>query len=335
MPELRLNLATREWIVYATERARRPEDFRPDERRHRSRALHSLTCPFCPGNEDLTERSMLLLPGDDGWAVRVVPNKFPALADHETSRRWSTGAFRKQAGFGYHEVVVEHRRHDLSLALMSEHEVDDVLLAYRIRASKLQADPRVGYVVIFKNHGPAAGCSQEHPHSQIVATPVVPEQIRNRVATAVAFYDDNGECVYCHLLREELEAGERIVLENEAFVAYVPFAAYSPFHIWICPKRHTASFSELTDGELPLLARTLRTILFKIHGGLNDPDYNLAIRSVPESARGCQYYHWYLSVVPRVTSIAGFELGSGMYINTALPEESARFLREQAGPTEP
>ncbi len=333
MSELRLNLATREWIIFATERARRPEEFAAETRPARIREPYSPTCPFCPGNPTAYEADpTLVVPGDDGWAVRVLPNRYPALVSHEPPQRSHRGVFHRHSGFGYHEVIVEHPRHDLSLAEMSVPEVYRVLWAYWKRYQALQADSRVGYVVVFKNHGVTAGTSMEHPHSQLIATPVVPSEIRARMATAMAYYDDSGDCVYCRLLQEELASGERIVRQSESFVAYIPYAAYSPFHIWIFPRRHAASFGECTEPELAELASVLRNVLYKLRHGLNDPDYNLVLRCVPESAHFCQYYHWYLSVVPRLTRPAGFELGSGMFINTALPEESARFLRSQADP---
>jgi UDPglucose--hexose-1-phosphate uridylyltransferase len=170
----------------------------------------------------------------------------------------------------------------------------------------------------------------QHPHAQIAATPIVPTQIRRRLDEAIRYFDENGECVFCQTLRQELRARERIVYENQSFVAFIPYAALSPFHLWIYPRRHMSAFDAIMDGELEHLATALRTVLAKLYHGLSDPDYNFSIRSIPLRAGQTDYFHWYVAIVPRVTKTAGFEIGSGMYINTALPEASAQFLREIA-----
>jgi UDPglucose--hexose-1-phosphate uridylyltransferase len=193
---------------------------------------------------------------------------------------------------------------------------------------EIKKDPRVEAIIVFKNHGEGAGTSLQHPHSQLAATPMVPSQIRKRIEEATRFFDDNGECLFCRTLNEELAAGVRIVLETEHFVAFVPYAALSPFHLWIFPRRHASAFDEITEPEIADLATNLRTILAKMYCGLNDPDYNYSIRSIPTRDRHTDYFHWYLTIIPRITKAAGFELGSGMYINSSLPEESARFLRD-------
>lgn len=324
MSELRHNLLTQDWILFAPERSQRGE-LRPHQARQRAPA-HAADCPFCPGNEARSADAVLEVAGTGGWALRVVPNKFPALEPAGPAVGDGTAAFPRRPAFGYHEVLVESRRHDDALALMDEAGVARVLAGYRSRYATLSADPRVSHVVVFKNHGVEAGCSQEHPHSQIVAMSVVPPEVRHRLAIVDEYRARHGECLSCHLLSEELAAGERVVLADDHFVAYVPFAAYSPFHTWIVPRAHQASFGALSDAGLAALARTLRTLLYKVHGALGDPDYNLVVRSAGGS------WHWYASVVPRVNKQAGFELGSGMFINTALPETTARILRDAPAP---
>ena len=179
-----------------------------------------------------------------------------------------------------------------------------------------------------KNHGESAGTSLEHPHSQITATPVVPSQIRYRMVEATSYFDDMGECLFCYTLRDELKAKERIVLETEHFVTFIPYAALSPFHLWVFPRKHVSCFGDISEAELVDLAYSLKTVLAKLYYGLNNPAYNYTIRSMPTDERQSDYFHWYLAIVPRVTKAAGFELGSGMYINPAMPEDSAKFLRE-------
>ncbi|MGB6648121.1 MAG: HIT domain-containing protein, partial [Bacteroidota bacterium] len=199
--------------------------------------------------------------------------------------------------------------------------------SYRARYRDIRQDDRVEAIIIFKNHGEQAGTSLGHPHSQLAATPVVPTQIRTRVEEATRFFDDTGECVFCQTLREELEDQDRIVCETAHFVAFIPYAALSPFHLWIFPRRHMSSFDDISDIETGDLALVLRTVLSKMYRGLKDPDYNYSVRSLPTRDRNTDYFHWYLTIIPRISRTAGFELGSGMFINSTVPEESAAFLR--------
>jgi UDPglucose--hexose-1-phosphate uridylyltransferase len=263
----------------------------------------------------------------DGWQVRVVENKFPALSREGDRVRRIDGVYRSMSGVGFHEVVVEHRRHDLSPALYSVEDLSRILVAYKERYRQIRKDTRVEAIIIFKNHGESAGTSLAHPHSQIAATPIVPTQVRHRLDEAIRFFDETGECVFCTTLRREVADRIRIVASTDSFVAFIPFAALSPFHLWIFPVRHCSSFDEIEEYEITDLAVTLRTVLGKLYYGLNDPDYNFSIRSIPAREGEREYFHWYLTVIPRIVRTAGFEIGSGMYINTSLPEESARFLR--------
>jgi UDPglucose--hexose-1-phosphate uridylyltransferase len=230
-------------------------------------------------------------------------------------------------GVGFHEVVIEHPRHDFFPAKYSVMELTDVFRAYRQRYMTLKNDPRIEAIIIFKNHGEGAGTSLQHPHSQIAATPIVPAQIRHRLDEAIRFFDETGECVFCTTLKRELADRQRVVVANDQFVAFIPFAALSPFHLWIFPVRHTSSFDEITDSELSAFAAIVKTVLGKVHHGLNNPDYNFSIRSIPAREGHREYFHWYLTIIPRIARTAGFEIGSGMYINPSLPEESAAFLR--------
>jgi UDPglucose--hexose-1-phosphate uridylyltransferase len=327
MPELRQNLATREWVIIATERAKRPEEFVQPPREHiEDRPPWAENCPFCPGNEEL-DLEQLRLPAEGDWLARVVRNRFPALqAQGERERRFE-GPNTAISGVGHHEVVVESRRHNTCPALETPDEVERTLLAFQLRGRMMLADPRVEHVVFFKNHGLAAGASLVHPHTQLLGLPVVPYSVRGRIEEARRYFDDHGVCVYCRMREEEERQGARMVIASEHFSAFVPYAAFSPFHLWILPRRHYPSFLGTTPEELRDLAKLLRDLLRKIYFGLNDPDYNYVIRSVPEHDRGSEFLHWYLAIVPRVNRTAGFELGSGMFINTALPEESAGFLR--------
>ncbi len=327
MAELRYNLVTGEWVIVASERAKRPEDFvHPRERK--ALPAWSATCPFCPGNERHTPDVALALPAEGPWQVRSVPNRYPALAPTGTAARQGHGYTQTVEGTGRHEVIVETPAHDQSLALLPVEGVALVLEVYRARMRALYEDPRIEHVIVFRNHGPSAGTSLEHPHSQVVGTPVVPGQVRGRLEEALRYFGDSGRCVGCHALAEELADGRRVVASSPGFVAFVPFAALSAFHLWVFPRRHSAYFGDLADSELLDLAGVLKETLLRLRLALDDPDFNLVIRSASPSERAVRYFHWYLSIVPRLSRAAGFELGTGMFINTAQPEASAAFLRQ-------
>lgn len=327
MSELRQNLITRDWVIIATDRAKRPDQFANPKKSIAPLPPHRPDCPFCVGNEEDGTLETCRLGDRTGWKVRAIGNKYPALSPTAEWMRISSGIHRTMAGIGVHEVIVEHPRHDLTTALLTVTEVTDILLVYRQRYVKIRQYPHIETIIIFKNHGESAGTSLEHPHSQIAATPVVPSLFRSRIDAAIRYFDDTGECLFCRTLEDELASGERVIFESEYFVAFIPYAALSPFHIWIFPRRHSSSFDDITDAEITDLAYTLKTVLAKLYYGLNDPDYNYNIRSVPTAERATKYFHWYMAIIPRVSKQAGFELGSGMFINTALPEESAEFLR--------
>jgi|SRR5579883_859727 len=325
MSEFRFNRVTGDWVIIATERARRPEDYIIRMNRH-DMPPHVSTCPFCVGNEDQTD-PVFNEPADGAWAVRVVKNKFPALRP-DTMHEVSGGMMdRSMTGTGYHEIVIAHPDHNHYLNDQSKEEVLRVLAALKRRYVEIGKDDRISLVVIFKNHGPSAGASMEHPHWQILATPVMPNDVRRRTQDARQFYDENGYCQFCGIIKDELEHGARLVIRSEHFVSFVPYAAISPFHVWLMPLRHSPDFGSTTEDELTDLAVHLRRLLRKIYFGLDDPDYNLVVRSVLERSSDRRSFHWYMSLIPRVAQPAGFELGSGMYINASIPEKSAEFLR--------
>jgi UDPglucose--hexose-1-phosphate uridylyltransferase len=327
MTELRQNAITREWVIIASERSKRPDDFSREPVCSIARPTYRQDCPFCLGNEDMTGTEVYRLCQGENWRVRAVLNKYPALSPEGDRLRSNQNLFRSVSGVGFHEVIIEHPRHDLTIALMPIEDVANILRVYHQRYVTLRVDPRVATILIFKNHGASAGTSLEHPHSQLAATPIVPDEVRFRTQEAIRYFDDTGECLVCRILADELTADDRIIFEGEHFVSFIPYAALSPFHTWIFPRRHSSSFEDITDAEILDLAIVLKTTLAKLYYGLGDPAYNYVIRSSPTDEQRTDYFHWYLAIVPRVSLTAGFELGSGMYINTTLPEESAQFLR--------
>jgi UDPglucose--hexose-1-phosphate uridylyltransferase len=332
MSELRLNLITREWVIIAKERAKRPEEFRVRAERI-ALPPFSETCPFCPGNEGRTPPETYSLDDEKGWRIRVMPNKFAALSYVGERKRENGGIKRIVSGVGTHEVIVETPFHNMTTALLPLPQLEDIIRVYRDRFIEAYNDPRVEHVIIFKNQGEMAGTSLEHPHSQLVGTPVTPIQVRMRVDEAIRFFDDTGDCLMCKTLKDELADRSRIIAETDHFVSFIPYAALSPFHIWIFPRRHNPSFAGINDEEINDLARIMKLTLGKVYYGLENPDFNYTIRSMKPVTGSVEFFHWYLSIVPRVYEASGFEMGSGMYINMAVPEASAEFLRSIDAPS--
>lgn len=328
MSEFRQNPATGEWVVIATERAKRPHQFVRRKEDVRVLAPYDAKCPFCPGNESMTPPEVVRFDDAEGrWMVRVVPNKFAALQPEQRPVRSVEGLFRKVHGFGVAEVVIESPLHNQTLALMRPEEVEQVVRAYMNRQYSISSQEDVAFVNIFRNHGPLAGTSLEHPHSQVIASAIVPPRVREQISFAMKYYDTHGQCAYCDMIEAERRDGGRIVLESEHFVALCPFASRSPYEIRILPIEHSPIFGFGDDRLLKDYASVLRRTLLRLYRGLNDPDYNFIIRVAPVGDESVVYYHWYTVIVPKLTTPAGFEMGTGIYINVALPEACAEALR--------
>ncbi len=336
MSELRQDIATKRWVIVSKERAKRPHQFLKqvtvqEEPDHRD------DCPFCEGNEAQTPPEVYALrngsePNQPGWKVRVVPNKFAALS---LSTKWEgvqhPEMFTTISGYGAHEVIIETPQHNQTLATLPQEQVEGVLQVVLRRMRTLAQENRIAFVQVFRNHGAAAGTSLVHPHSQLIATPIVPTNIREEIEEARRFYDDRVTCVYCYLLEKELEVDQRIVLESEHYVVLTPFASRFPFELMILPRSHSPSFIfDAKYEDIAPLADILRRTLLLLYRAANNPDYNAVLHTAPLRDSCMDYYHWHLEIVPRLTTPAGFELGSGIYITTAIPEETAQYLREQA-----
>ncbi|MCS7224380.1 MAG: galactose-1-phosphate uridylyltransferase [Armatimonadetes bacterium] len=337
MPELRQDFATKEWVIIATERAKRPEDFVKERSEPDRLPERDDKCPFCPGNERMTPEETYALrngsgPNEPGWLVRVVPNKFPALVPDSRPYRSRSGLYLRMKGVGFHEVVIETPRHDKCPATLTEDEMTGVVSVYKQRYSELNRNPTNELILIFRNQGKQAGTSLIHPHSQIVATPIVPPAVRRTLYEAERFYDAMGRCVHCEIVNYELRVQERVVMDEPDFVVLVPYAAQVPFELTIIPKFHQASFGEIPDDKIGPFARVLWTTLRKLYYGLKNPDYNFAIITAPHYSQGEPHAHWHLRIRPRLTTPAGFEMGTQIFINTSLPEENAHFLRQVSIP---
>jgi UDPglucose--hexose-1-phosphate uridylyltransferase len=330
VPELRKDPVTGRWVIISTDRSKRPGDF------SRERVtLKGGFCPFCPGNENTTPPEILAyrpgenaLPDTTGWNLRVVPNKFPALGIEGDLDRQADGMFDKMNGVGAHEVVIETPDHSETLATMPLKRVEDMLWAFRDRILDLKQDRRFKYVLVFKNHGEAAGASLEHPHSQIIALPILPKQVVEELEGAKRYFANKERCIFCDIIRQEKEAQVRVAAENQDFVTLCPYAPRFPFETWILPKRHESAFENSPSTMYENLARMLRTIVSKAVRVLDNPAYNLIIHSSPMQENTNDFYHWHLEIIPKLTKTAGFEWGTGFYINPTPPEEAAKFLRE-------
>lgn len=337
MPELRFDDTTADWVVFAPLRKLRPQSTHESGITDSDGTVSKETnCPFCPGNEAMTPHEIDAIRENDRqdgkWRVRVIPNKFPALRIEENHRRTHVGeVFQMMGGCGAHEVVIESPAHDLFLAVQPIEQVDALLQILHRRYIDLLRDSRFQSIVIFKNHGEHAGTSLRHPHWQIIATPVVPRMLRLQYSEASRYFDRTGDSLYEVLLREELHAGKRVVARNDEFVAFLPFAGHLPFETWIMPRRPQPSFGLLLPEQINPLADLLRFVLLKLYVGLEDPDFNLTIETVARGDEDQPGFRWHIRILPRLSTAAGFELGSGMAINTVLPEDAASFLRDGNG----
>ncbi len=329
MPELRRDPIHGGWVIISTERSRRPSDFAPEERK-----TIGGFCPLCEGNEDRTPPEVFAFrengtpPNSPGWSLRVVPNKFPALRIEGQLNREGEGMYDKMNGIGAHEVVIETPRHFETLSTLPLKAVEHVLLAYRERIIDLRRDPRLRYVMVFKNYGVSAGASLEHSHSQIIALPIVPTRVREEIEGAKNYFDYKDRCVYCDILRQELRDRRRVVYENQGFVSLTPFASRFPFETWILPKLHQSSFELMDVSLFPLAAEALSDTLQRLKGVLEDPPYNYILHTSSSPEEDRDHYHWHFEIMPKLTKVAGFEWGTGFYINPTPPEEAAEYLRE-------
>jgi UDPglucose--hexose-1-phosphate uridylyltransferase len=329
VPEFRRDPVVGRWVIISTDRIQRPTDFLAH---HTSLPVLPL-CPFCPGNEAQTPPEILAYrepatsANSPGWNVRVVPNKFPALQIEGDLGREGVGLYDRMNGVGAHEVIIETPDHKETLATLPEKRVEDLFWAYRDRILDLRKDLRLRYVLIFKNHGPAAGATLEHPHSQLIALPIVPTNVTVEIEGCREHYQNKERCIYCDIIRQESGDRTRVVTENGEFLSIVPFAPRFPFEIWILPKRHASCFEQIQKFEVEGLARIFSDTLRRLDRVLAVPPFNFILHTSPLHEQAGDFYHWHIEIIPKLTQIAGFEWGTGFYINPVLPEEAAVFLR--------
>jgi UDPglucose--hexose-1-phosphate uridylyltransferase len=263
-----------------------------------------------------------------GWRIRVVPNKFPVLGIEGDLNRQGEGMYDKMNGIGAHEVIIEGPDHKLSMGEMSEKQIEEVLWAYKERMNDLKKDGRFRYILVFKNHGDAAGSTMEHPHSQLIALPVIPKRVKEEVDASKLFFDLKERCIFCDIIRQECAAGVRLISETDRFTVLSPYAPRYPFETWVLPKRHASHFEDADAPTLANLAWIMKTTIRKLEKVLERPAYNYIVHSAPVQEGPLPHYHWHLEIIPRLSKVAGFEWATGFYINPTPPEESAKFMRE-------
>lgn len=337
MPQLRKDPVTGRWVIIAAERAKRPEDFLTKQEQ-----MVDDGCPFCQGRESKTPLEIFAIRDEGtksnqpGWSVRVVPSIAPILRIEGKLNRHGKGLYDLMTGVGAHEIIIETPQHIAHLSELPPEQIKRVIDAYIHRITDLEKDTRFKYVLIFKNYGDIAGSSMyRHSRSQLMATPVNPKLVKEELAGAKRYFDYKERCVFCDILKQELDVQDRIILEMDSFVAIAPFASRFPFEIWILPKEHSCDFPRLADASRIDLARILKVTLAKLKMALGDPPYNYIIHTAPfRVGRKAGYwrtieedYHWHIEIIPRLTRVAGFEWGTGVYINPTPPEEAAKYLK--------
>lgn len=329
MPELRKDPIVGRWVIVSVERAKRPDQFAAEP----AGKSKTVACPFCEGNEATTPPEIHALrngsaPNGPGWRVRVVPNKFPALRVEGDLDRRGEGMYDIMNGVGAHEVIVETPQHVLSVSEIDEGRMREVLQVYKERLLDLKKDSRLAYGLIFKNVGESAGASLEHTHSQIIVTPIVPLRVQNEMDRCRTYFDFRGRCIFCDMVKQEISSAVRVVVDSPNFLSFEPFAPRFPFETHVLPKRHFSHFEEIPDDLVGELAFVLQSTIRKIEIAVRRPPYNYLIHTAPMNAPKLEHYHWHFEIIPRITRVAGFEWGTGFYINPMPPEHAAQYLRE-------
>lgn len=335
MPELRKDPIIGRWVIISTERGKRPMDFKREKRPPKGGF-----CPFCVGNEDKTPpevlayRDPLSAPNSPGWKVRVVPNKFPALQIEGDLDKRGEGIYDMMRGVGAHEVLIESPHHDIQLADLPTDHIESIFWALRDRSIDLNKDSRFRYILIFKNRGEEAGASLEHSHIQIIATPIIPKRAMEELQGAKFHYELKERCIFCDIIKQEIEINKRVIFANEDFIAIAPYASRFPFETWVLPLEHISSFDKTDSESFMPLADMIQTVIKRMDQVLDSPPFNFIVHTSPCKTPDLDYYHWHIEIIPKLTRVAGFEWGSGFYINPTPPEDAAFAIRELEFPAE-
>ena len=329
MPELRKDPIIGRWIIISKERGKRPTDFIVEKNPSKGGF-----CPLCPGNEKTTPPEVLSYgrsaqkANQPGWSLRVVPNKYPALVIEGDLGKEGEGLYDKMNGIGAHEVIIETPNHDEAFTDLSHERMIEVFWAYRDRLRDLSNDPRFRYVMVFKNYGSAAGASLEHSHSQLVALPILPRMIVSELEGSLSYYKYKERCVFCDIVRQEIAQDVRVVIQNDHFITITPYAPRSPFEMWVLPTKHSSCYTAMDDDQFHSLTSIFAETMTRLDKCLPGVPYNFVLHTSPLRAQPLEHFHWHFEIMPKLTSIAGFEWGSGFYINPTPPEDAAKYLKE-------
>ncbi len=343
MPELRRDPVVGYWTIISSERGRRPVEFKQKSPESEP------PCPFDEGCESETPPEIYAVRRPDsvsngpGWDVRVTLSKTPLLAHDQPLERYGEGLYDLMNGVGRHEVIIETPKHESDLDELDNAQIEKVIATYVLRLNEMEKDQRLKYALLFKNHGQITGPSRElvrHSRSQVIGMPILPKRVKEELAATKSYFDRRERCVFCDMIRQEVSDGVRRVAENKSFFAFCPFASRSPFEIWVLPKKHSADFGRLDPQDFGALALILKECLGRLRALLNDPSYNFILHTAPYRRQKKDIYwktieedyHWYLLISPRLTRPAGFEWGTGIYINPTPPEDAAQLLRETPWP---
>ncbi len=329
MSELRRDPIAGRWVIVSVDEPKTPTDFHIEK----DPETDPEKCPFCPGHENQTPPEVYVKrdgwqPNAPGWNLRVVPNKFPALKIEGDLDREGIGIFDMMNGVGAHEVIIETPDHKKELSQLTQAEIEATILAYKNRCLDLRRDKRFEYILLFKNHGKSAGASLSHPHTQLIALPMIPKNVQEELSGAEQYYNYKERCIYCDIIRQEERYEKSIVAINDTYVAFCPYVSRFPFETWIVPRQHFAAFDYIEPETIPDLASITKEVLSRIRKALKAPAYNFIVHTSPIEEKIREEYHWHIEIMPKLTRTAGFEWGTGFYINPTPPEIAAKFLRQ-------
>ena len=323
--ELRQDIITGDWVVIATGRAKRLQDYIFQKTEY---PQMTEKCPFCFPEETGQEDDVLVYRREDGdWSLRVLPNKYPAFSRSRAPHHREEGPYFSMDGVGYHEVIIT-RDHERQIANLDPMEVAEIIDAYQDRYISLMNKKSVNFIGIFHNHGKDAGASIEHPHSQLMAIPIISPGVRLELNGAELYYKSNRKCVFCTIADWELESKKRLLFENDNFLAFCPFSSRAAFEIWVMPKKHKPYFERITNEEKVDLGEALQKVIYSIYQALDDPPYNFYLHTAPCDGKDYPHYHWHIEILPKTSTWAGFELSTGVEISAIEPERAAGELKK-------
>ena len=326
LSELRQDLVSGDWVIIATGRAKKPEDFVVSKEYVLDDSVNS--CPFCDPTASGQKEDVLIYRRSDGeWTLRVFPNLYPAVDRGKRPKSFEEGPYFSMTGTGYHELVVP-RDHDRDFGMMEVTNIAEMIDAYQDRYINLMNRKSVRYISIIQNHGKSAGASLYHPHSQILAIPVISPFIQMEIEGSERYYKSNKKCVYCTMIEHDRETKERVVFENDDFIVMTPYASRLAFELWILPKFHSPYFERLNTKQKLAFAWAMKRAFSSLHKALGNPDYNMLIHTAPCDGKDYPHYHWHMEILPKTSTWAGFEISTGIEISAIEPEVAAQKLRE-------